>query len=378
MTPADETPKRGPKVNLEAITKEYPNSKVLLISAQRQRAFFIRTSCELLAGGTEVLILSALGDAIPYCVQLQHALMMKNATNTIRFETSLNKCFSSRGRGSVYIPGVQIVMRKHPLFKGSRISPAHVTFAAQPQAGELAHAFRADAGEKCCKVIAGDATLGMPSKGSPHQHFTDLLRETGHDIDAYSTLFKTLYKEALELNAADPDAYTVTMAKSAFRHPDVMSAICRLPKDQEAFKATGEGVVFVCIFIKRPYGNVNNMGIVYVVEPSAKNYADLDEYYRALHATGENLMTAVCDHNGMAKRDTTHLYQPISRCSTYLICGDKNRHPMATKLDTAKHILNGIAEGYRHGPASMFHFAYDEDAFRHAWTETSGLSAEAK
>ncbi|CDR94025.1 hypothetical protein, conserved [Babesia bigemina] len=378
MTGAVEAPKSGPKVNLEAICKDYPNSKVLLISVQRPRPFFIRTSCELLAGGTEVLILSALGDAIPHCVQLQHALMMKNAATTIRFETALNKCTNPRSKGPVYIPGVHIYMRKHPEFKGSRISPAYVSFNAQPNAGELAHAFKADAGEHCCKVIAGSTSFAMPSKGHQHVHFTELLKSTGHSIDAYTKLFSTLYQEAMAAHAADPTVFTVTMANCAFQHPDLKFAMCRVSKNQQSFKAPGEGVVFICIFKKHPYDNVHNMGLIYVVEPQAQNYADVGDFYQALHATGENLMTAVCDHNGMAKRDPTRSRKSMICCSTYLICGEKNRHPKATKIDCARHVLNGIAEGYRHGPASTFHFAYDEDAYRQAWMETSGLKAEPK
>lgn len=378
MTSGEESPKIGPKVNIEEICKEYPNSKVLLISAKRPRTFFIRTSCELLAGGTEVLILSALGDAIPHCVQLQHALVMKKAATVIKLETSLNKCANARSKGPVHIPGLQIYIRKHPDFKGSRISPAYVSFAAEPQANEPPHAFKQDATVNCCKVIAGETSFVMPAKGSPHGHFTDLLKATGHNIEAYSKLFKTLYAEAVDAHAKSPEIHTFTMAQSSFQHPDLRFALCRLPKNSEAFKVAGEGVVFVCIFSKQPYGNSHNMGLIYVVEPNGKNYASVADFNRALHVTGENLMTAVCDHNGTAKRDPTRSQQSMACCSTYLISGGKNRHAQATKLEMAKHLLNGIAEGYRHGPASMFHFAYDEDAYRLAWMETSGLKAEAK
>ncbi|ORM40888.1 uncharacterized protein BXIN_1684 [Babesia sp. Xinjiang] len=378
MTEGGKTTKTPPKVNIEAICKEYPNSKVLLISVQRPRAFFIRTSCELLAGGTEVLILSALGDAIPHCVQLQQALIMKHVATTIKFETTLNKCANSRGKAPVHVPGVQIYMRKHPEFKGSRISPAYVAFASKPLPGDLPHSFKADAAEHCCKVIAGDVTFAMPGHGSAHHVFTEAIRAAGHNVDAYHKLFKTMYKEAVDAHAADENVYTVTMENSAFQHPDLKYALCRLPKEYQSFKTPGEGVVFVCIFNKHPHDNFHNMGLIYVVEPSAKNYGDVNDFYTALHLTGENLMTIVCDHNGMAKRDPTRSQRPMACCSTYLICGDRNRHPSATKLEVAKNLLNGIAEAYRHGPASVFHFAYDDDAFRHAWMETSGLPAEPK
>ncbi|EDO06627.1 hypothetical protein BBOV_II006770 [Babesia bovis T2Bo] len=368
--------KGHPKVNIEAICKEYPNSKVLLISAQRPRAFFIRTSCELFAGGTEVLILSALGDAIPHCVQLQQALIMKNAATMIRFDTTLNKLANSRGKAPVYIPGVQIYMRKHPEFKGSRISPAYVFFASKPVSGEVEYAFKADANEHSCMVIAGDVDFRMPGIGSSHQHFTDVLKSAGHNVDAYTKLFKTLHKEALEANAADPVVFSLTMANSSYQHPDLKFAMCRLPKDLQAFRNSAEGVVFICIFNKHPHDNVHNMGLIYVVEPNGKNYKNIDEYYRALHLTGENLMTTVCDHNGMAKRDASKSHRSMTKCSTYLIGGGANRHDNANKLEIAKHLLNGIAEAYRHGPASLFHFAYDEDVFRQAWTATSGLSVE--
>ncbi|KAK1939697.1 hypothetical protein X943_002357 [Babesia divergens] len=377
MTEAEAPTRVSPKVNIEEISKEYPNSKVLLISAKRPRTFFIRTSCELLAGGTDVLILSALGDAIPHCVQLQHALVLKKAATTIKFETSLNKCPNARSKGAVYIPGLQIYIRKHPEFKGSRISPAYVSFAAEPQPKEIPHTFKQETNVNCCKVIAGEPSLSMPAVGSLHGHFTELLKATGHNIEAYTKLFKTLYAEALDAHSKNPETFTVTMAQSAFQHPDLRFALCRLPKDKDAFKVAGEGVVFICIFNKSPHGNAYNMGLVYVVEPAGKNYTDVEDFYHVLHLTGENLMTAVCDHNGTAKRDPTRSQQSMACCSTYLISGDK-RHSKATKLEIAKHLLNGIAEGYRHGPASMFHFAYDEDAFRQAWMETSGLKAEAK
>ncbi|GFE54964.1 DNA RNA-binding Alba [Babesia ovis] len=359
MTESVETTKGHPKINIEAICKEYPNSKVLLISAQRPRTFFIRTSCELLAGGTEVLILSALGDAIPQCIQLQQALIMKKAATTIRFDTTLNKCSSSRYKSTVFIPGVQIYMRKHPDFKGSRISPAHVSFAAKPKSGDIDHAFKLDASEHSCKVVQGDASFQLPPPGSPHHHFTEALKSSGHNLEAYQHLFKTLFKEAVNAHSADAETFAVTMSDSSFQHPDLSFALCRLPKKTHEFKSPEEGVVFVCIFNKHPHSNIHNMGMIYVVEPNARHYNDVKDYYRALHLTGENLMTTVCDHNGMAKRDSSKSRKTMSRCCTYLIGAGPNTHGHATKLDVAKHLLNGIAEGYRYGPASMFHFAFN-------------------
>ncbi|KAK2195468.1 Alba-like domain superfamily [Babesia duncani] len=371
--PAKETPQED-KEALELKCKEFPNSKILLISAKRPGAFLVRTASELLAGGTEVLILSALGDAMPLAIQLQMTLINKNAATTIRIETCLNKRVNTRGKHDSYTPGLQIYMRKHPEYKGSRISPGHVAFANKPENAPHTPLYDSTPTDRVCSTLAGSADFGFSDNGTSGE-MAKLLLEAEHAVQDYKTLFTALALDARKAHEADAATFVATMSKCDTKHPDLKFALCRLPRNPELLKEN-EGLVFICIFKhKYPGNDANNMGFVYVVAPNGKNYSNEADFYTAMHETGENFMTALCDYNGIVKRGGSKTMQWMTTCRVCLVGGGANIHPKGSKLEVAKNLLNGIAEGYRHGPAPRLSFSYDEDIFRSAWQETTGLVA---
>eukprot|EP00375_Theileria_parva_P002532 XP_765211.1 hypothetical protein [Theileria parva strain Muguga] len=354
----EDSEQTGDKSLLDMKMKEFENAKTLLISSKRPKAFLIRTACELLAGGTEVLILSALGDAMGLCLQLQMLLVSKNAATTFRIETLLNKCTSEKSKNPFYIPGLLVFMRKHPEFKGSRISPGYIVFS--PRTSTFTPLYDPEPAEFVLSVNAGNPELTVGGSGV-NGAFATLLGELGHDLGSYTSLFKRLAEEARKNNKSDESQHV------AYEHEpnsQVLFAMCRLPNDPSYFKLPNEGLVFVTLFNnKYPFTNDHNLGFVYVVGPNGANY-DVDGFLESVHKLGDNLVTALCDYNGMAKRETAKKLPRVTLCRLCLVSGGVYKHKDVTKLDVAKSLLNGIAEGYRHGPTPRFNFAYDEDVFR--------------
>lgn len=81
------------------------------------------------------------------------------------------------------------------------------------------------------------------------------------------------------------------------------------------------------------------MGFVYVVGPNGANY-DVDGFLESVHKLGDNLVTALCDYNGMAKRETAKKLPRVTLCRLCLVSGGVYKHKDVTKLDVAKSLLN--------------------------------------
>lgn len=347
---------------------EFPNSKVLLISVKRTRRFLERTARELLAGGTKYIILSGLGDALPLCVQLQSSLQSKNAAFVVKIETSYSY-FNMYGS---YTPGLKIYMEKHPDFKGSRISPGYVSF--QESTDTFTPIFDENPTEYICSLNAGDSKLYVGGKGI-NGAFSELLAAEGHDVDKFEVLFKELLAKAAKENEdkADEDVKSVLYESVTKKFPDVKLALCRIRNKLKKGGDNTIGSVFITTFKKKfPHKKEKNMGMVYVVGPKGNNYDTVDDFLEAVHDTAENLMTALCDYNGLVKREEIK-HVRMSTCRICLFSGSSYKHPEASKLDVAKAILNGLAVGYRHGPSPRLNFTYDENVFKDAWVETTGL-----
>nr|PVC51008.1 hypothetical protein MACL_00001866 [Theileria orientalis] len=367
---SDNSIQSADKAVLDKKMREFENAKTLLISSKRPKAFLIRTACELLAGGTEVLILSALGDAMGLCLQLQMLLVTKNAATTFKIETLLNKCANEKSKNPFYIPGLLVYMRKHPEFKGSRISPGYIVFS--PKTANPTPLYETNPTEFVVSVDAGNPELSVGGAGV-NGAFGSLFQEMGYDLNSFRTLFTDLLKHTRKLNNEDPTQFMAT-AEEPNNH--VLFSLCRIPNDSSYFKHENEGVVFVTIFKNKfPHSNSHNLGFVYVVGPNGANYKTVDDFLDAVHKLGDNMVTALCDYNGTAKRETAKKLPRVTTCRLCLVSGGIYKHPEVTKLDVAKSLLNGVAEGYRHGPTPRFNFAYDEDVFRVAWCETTGLKA---
>ncbi|SCM13237.1 DNA/RNA-binding protein Alba 4, putative [Plasmodium chabaudi adami] len=347
---------------------EFPNSKVLLVSVKRTRRFLERTARELLAGGTRYIILSGLGDALPLCVQLQASLQSKNAATVVKIETS----YSYFNTNYSYTPGLKIYMEKHPDFKGSRISPGYVSFCDKPD--KFTPIFDESPGEYMCSVNAGDNNLHVGGEGI-NGAFSELLSSHGHEVDNYESLFKDLLSKAVKENTDKPDdeVKSVLYESVEKKYPDVKLALCRVRNSLKKGSDYTTGSVFIVTFKKKfPHKKEKNMGMVYVVGPKGKNFSSVEDFLDAVHETAENLMTALCDYNGLVKREEIK-HVRMNTCRICLFSGQAFKHSNASKLDVAKYILNGLAVGYRHGPSPRLNFAYDENVFKDAWIETTGL-----
>ncbi|SBT79949.1 DNA/RNA-binding protein Alba 4, putative [Plasmodium malariae] len=339
---------------------EYPNSKVLLVSVKRTRRFLERTARELLAGGTRYIILSGLGDALPLCVQLQSSLQSKNAAVVVKIETS----YSYFNSNYSYTPGLKIYMEKHPDFKGSRISPGYVSF--HEKTDNFTPIFDENPNEYICSVNAGDNNLYVGGEGI-NGSFSELLSAQSQEVDKYEALFKD--------NGEKPDeeVKSVLYANVEKNYPDVKLALCRIRNSLKKGSDYTTGSVFIVTFKKNfPHKKEKNMGMVYVVGPKGKNFSSSDEFLEAVHETAENLMTALCDYNGLVKREEIK-HVRMNTCRICLFSGGIFKHSNVSKLDVAKAILNGLAIGYRHGPSPRLNFTYDDNVFKDAWVETTGL-----
>eukprot|EP00922_Rhytidocystis_sp_ex-Travisia-forbesii_P035592 GHVS01052826.1.p1 GENE.GHVS01052826.1~~GHVS01052826.1.p1 ORF type:complete len:471 (+),score=129.48 GHVS01052826.1:87-1415(+) len=369
---------------------DYPDAKVLLISSKRPRSFFERTVRELLAGGTDVVVLSALGDAIPLCVLLQTSLEEKNAASLVKIETTYNPYNNRNGSYSASPPtaGLRIYMKKHEQFKGSRISPGYVTFVeggattAAAAAGGGAHTpvYDAEPKERCGAVNCGDPGLYVGGAGI-NKAFAEVLSQAGQSVEQYENVHKTLLDKATEENkekTLDSDVRACTLMEDELspHHTDLKMAMCRPCKLLEGCKTPTTGCVFLSVFKddKVPCNQEKNQCMVYVVGPKGTDFETKENFIDAVKHTAVNLMTMLCDYNGVSRRHgAAKGLQKLNNCRIALFSGGAFLHEGATKLDVAKAILSGLEEGYRHGPAPRLNFVYDEDVFKQGWTEITGL-----
>lgn len=353
----------------------FPDAKTLLISVKRTRRFLERTARELLAGGTRYIILSGLGDALPLCVQLQASLESKNAAVTVKIETSYSYFKTNYG----FTPGLKIYMEKHADFKGSRISPGYVSFHEKLESGPTP-LYDEHTEEYTCSLNAGDNGLYVGGDGI-NRAFSEMLTAGGHSVDKYEALFKELLAKAVKENGekSDEEVKATVFENVEKQYPDVKFALCRIRNSLKKGNDFTVGSVFVVIFKKGfPYKNERNMGMVYVVGPKGKNFGSAEGFLEAVEDTAENLMTALCDYNGHVKRETVRRNYRMNICRICLFSGGIFKHPNANKFSVAKAILGGLARGYRHGASPRLNFAYDEDAFKEAWIQTTGLQVYAR
>lgn len=353
---------------------EYPDAKTLLISTKRPRRFLERTARELLAGGTDIIILSALGDAIPLCVQLQIALEEKKAAVTIKLETTYNP-YSINGAVG-YTPGLRVYMKKHVDFKGSRISPGYVSFCELSADSSYTSCYDLDSKDGFASVNAGDHDLYVGGKGI-NLAFAEVLGKAKQEVDKYAELHKNLLARALQENKdnSDNEIRSILMDDPTDTHPDIKIALCRTSPEMRKIDPSGKtGSVFISAFKhKMPHDSQSNMAMVYVVGPKGTDFKRKKDFLDAVHATAVNLMTALCDFNGFVRREEQKSYSKISLCRVCLFSGGAYRFANTSKVEVAEAILSGLNEAYRHGPAPRLNFAYDEDVFRKVWTETTGL-----
>eukprot|EP00922_Rhytidocystis_sp_ex-Travisia-forbesii_P035145 GHVS01052180.1.p1 GENE.GHVS01052180.1~~GHVS01052180.1.p1 ORF type:complete len:189 (-),score=21.71 GHVS01052180.1:526-1068(-) len=159
-------------------------------------------------------------------------------------------------------------------------------------------------------------------------------------------------------------------------HTDLKMAMCRPCKALEGCETSATGSVFVSAFKddKVPHKQEKNQCMVYVVGPKGKDFESKEKFLDAVKLTAVNLMTILCDYNGVSRRQgASKGLQKLNTCRVSLFSGGLFKHPNATKLDVAKAILSGLEDGYRHGPAPRLNFVYDDDVFKQAWIEITGL-----
>ncbi|KAF8821975.1 Dna/Rna-binding protein Alba 4 [Cardiosporidium cionae] len=375
IIPAVPAPSNLKSTNQAAENSQFPNAKTLLISSKRPRSFLERTARELLAGGTDVIILSALGEAIPLCIQLESSLQRKNVVTRVQVETIFHTSRSSAHTNKT--PGLRITVQKHPGFKGSRISPNFVSFA-ELSTGGYTPAYGITTEEHMISVNAGNEDF-IVGGGGINRAFSYELDVAMQDISSYTLLHQQLFREAIQENqgksAADVRSTMIERASSLSSH--VKLAFCRPHNFEDPNDPTySTGSVFISIFNSAfPYENPFNMGMAYVVSPKGSNYSSPNHFLEAVFKTSANLMTALCDYNGFVRRgtaDKNRQYDRISVCRVCLMSGGIYKHPMVSKKEIATCIVEGLASTYRHGPAPRLNFAYDDDLFMNVWAELTG------
>lgn len=376
---------------------DYPNAKALLVSSKRPRTFLERTAKELLAGGVNTIILSALGDAIPLTVHLQAALEEKKTAFCVKIETTYTSITSGSSR-SRYTPGIRIFMKKHPEFKGARISPGYISFCNlydkknntekfipcydsvvtknrnDVRSDEEKHFFK----EGYASVNAGNMELNFEGEDDLNIAFAKVLKNSDITVDAFQALHESMLSRGKEenFNKLEKNIRSVLIDKPFDKHPDIKIALCRLSDNTlRAIDESGKmGSIFISVFKdKFPYNCLTNVAMVYVVQPEGNKFKQKEEFLEAVHATAGNMMTALCDYNGFVRREDGKTYPRISVCRVCLFSAGKYAFENTTKIEVAKALLSGLDEAYRHGPAPRLNFADDEDVFKSAWSEITGM-----
>eukprot|EP00920_Eleutheroschizon_duboscqi_P009212 GHVT01021058.1.p1 GENE.GHVT01021058.1~~GHVT01021058.1.p1 ORF type:complete len:507 (+),score=154.95 GHVT01021058.1:165-1685(+) len=419
---------------------DFPGCKTLLVSTVRRRRFLERSARELLAGGTQYVALSALGEAMQLAIQLADSLEAKNAAIIKKVETTYHRFDNAASGGTgnrrnrqprvaesvtptpetkeepedeqeggavaeldgaavaeeeggtaavaqqttrnraSYAPGIRIYMQKHPDFKGSRISPGYVSFLQEPKDGQtFSPIYDEDPKDRVATVNAGDPSLYVGGAGL-NKAFGSALKDADIDVEKFQKLHEALLKAALEESKdkqADTEIRSTNLENVEEIHPDVKFAQCRVCHELRGKDSSGStGAAFISIFkSKFPHGMERNMGMVYVVPPSADLFKSKEDFIDAVEATAHNLLTALCDYNGTSKREGNRRggLQRLHCCRISLFSGGRFKHPNAPKIEVAEAIIRGLEDGYRHGPAPRINFAYDENVFHDAWMNVIGV-----
>lgn len=224
---------------------------------------------------------------------------------------------------------------------------------------------------------AGDTSLAVGG-GAINKAFAELLTACGQPLDKLQEVHKKLLEKALTENGSnkDADVRSTQLDNLSDVHPYLKMALCRPCMELKEKDSSGAlGSVFVSIFkTKFPYDREQNMGMVYVAAPKGDDFDSKDDFLDAVHSTASNVMTALCDYNGLVRREGQRSeIQRMSFARVALFSGGTFRHSLTSKKEVAMAVLGGLAEGYRHGPAPRINFTYDEDVFRTVWVETTGL-----
>ncbi|CEL95698.1 unnamed protein product [Vitrella brassicaformis CCMP3155] len=350
------------------------------LSLARPLGFYERTAYERFATGTEVIVVTALGNAISLAIQLADVLEEKQYCKKSKVMTSFEGGEHPRGPRHP-TAGITIHLERNPTFKGSKIPQGMVGFHKPEGEAKFTPIYDDKPMQTFASVNAGDYELFVGGSAL-NAAFKTTLEAAEQNIDRYAPLHKSLVEKALKENpnaTKGEDIRLVEAVNLSEHHPDLHASFCRIcfdlkDKGPEGCKAVG--AVFLDIFRedKRPKGAKKNIGMIYVVGPKGKDFGSKEEFLGAVSKTANNLMTALVDYNGLVKR-TRRDNRDLDRLDVAriaLFSGGVYKHEDATKMEVAEKIIEGITTGYRYRLAPRVTFAFDDNVFQEAWKQMTG------
>eukprot|EP01071_Lankesteria_metandrocarpae_P015170 Lankesteria_metandrocarpae@DN9397_c0_g1_i1.p1 len=357
-------------------------SNSLWISLKHPKPFYDRAARELLASGFEEVEVFALGDAIVTAVDLATSLEQKEIVTVHKIETKKEEDLSSR------TTGIHLILKKHKNFKGSRITPASITWCPLGDTPHTPTFVDMGLADIFASLVSGNASLGFDGDGQLASVGELLCSEASgtHTISSYASAHRTVLTDAWKayedlLASENPSAPMRLRELSGedLQSSDIRATFCR-PCTTISDMPSGSpiGATFIDVFAenKFPYLRLKNSALIYVVSPSAADFKTKDEFLNAVKETAKNMMTAVCDFNGMVRREehTVGGLRRLVNVRIALFSGGSVRHSDVSKLDVARNIIAGFESEFHYGISPRLEFAYDEDSFKQAWMLVTGLT----
>eukprot|EP01053_Blabericola_migrator_P007706 Blabericola_migrator_1__7705@NODE_3931_length_1420_cov_121_954915_g2432_i0_p1_GENE_NODE_3931_length_1420_cov_121_954915_g2432_i0NODE_3931_length_1420_cov_121_954915_g2432_i0_p1_ORF_typecomplete_len228_score45_68NMT/PF01233_19/0_11_NODE_3931_length_1420_cov_121_954915_g2432_i0158841 len=173
-----------------------------------------------------------------------------------------------------------------------------------------------------------------------------------------STFFEALHGKAVEAAGTDGKLHKVEIPqelKSKVLH-------CFVKAVPSLGSVTGICIIDVLAPGLRPLSD-KNVAMVYVVGPRGKTFK-ANEFLHAVEVTAANMMQAVNEYNNLVP-DLSIQFMRVC-----LVSGGIFKHKDVTKEEVAGAIIKGLSDNYTEGVSCKIDFAYDQDAFRRAMTQS--------
>eukprot|EP00930_Biecheleria_cincta_P042904 TRINITY_DN2951_c0_g1_i1.p1 TRINITY_DN2951_c0_g1~~TRINITY_DN2951_c0_g1_i1.p1 ORF type:complete len:526 (+),score=88.94 TRINITY_DN2951_c0_g1_i1:56-1633(+) len=233
----------------------------------------------------------------------------------------------------------------------------HVRFCPDPKttSSKFTATYEAAPEHYFGSVNAGDEKLYVGGSTINKQFANDLWYTAWQYTDKYEPLHKELMKsgKACQLVTAPQHAL------DADPRIPVRAAYVRMLKAGQP-----TGAVFIDVFKQDlcPHKHAKNTMMVYTVGPRRQDCGSDAEFKSQVTAMARNLSAACMEYNDLG------VEPPLEVLRVCLVSGGAFAGGVP-KLDVAKAICQGLAEGHVEGSSLVFEFSFDEDAFRCAWEE---------
>jgi len=191
--------------------------------------------------------------------------------------------------------------------------------------------------------------------GAINRGFALTLKAAGHTVSHYEDVHVDFRNTVLQHKKNQPEDMRASvttklhfMSEFGKDEPaDGMDDSCLLMSElpnRFISDRTRAGTVYIDTFVeeRRPFNNITNGAMVYVVGPEGDQAENASDFVSAVQYTGSNLYRAVALYN----QHTTSKRVPISYVRVCLVSGGLFRHADVTKTRVAEALIAGISAAF--------------------------------